>query len=242
MNYLEALEPLVKEGHLEPEYYERMKKLAAYGAAAREAFIKEASAEKIAFFGAQAAPGLAGAAQSAIGALKGGASRFLSNPIGQNLALGGALAAGGAIAGMMTRAFQGLKIKQAKSQMLELFPDLRNADQSQLNSVFDTVAQIAPHVAGVPRLVGTFVHGVLQFPGATITPDMAQNLMRLEEQLLGQPGMVHAFGESAARQAGGNLVEEVAPSAQSQKARQDMRYKPIDTGIQAVKALGSVFR
>ncbi len=151
------------------------------------------------------------ALQSMTGALRSGAQNFMSNPIGQHLALGGALAAGGTVASAIGSAFQKLKVMQAKSQMFQQFPDLAHADPAQVDQVFDTVSAIAPHVASQPRLVGTFVQGVLQFPGAAITPEMGQSLMRLEEQLVGQPGAGAAFMEGAMGQAGKGLVMGAIP-------------------------------
>lgn len=241
-SYLDPILELHALGFLPDQILEKTAELIELGLEFQRTLSKGASIRKTALFGFGQAPGLVGRIGQTVGGLGRAAGQFLHSPLGGHLAIGGALAAGGTIAGMMSRAMVNLQISKAKDQMLEMFPDLKRADPGQVNSIFDTVAQIAPHVATVPRLVGTTVEGVLHMPGGTIGPDLAQSLMRLEEQLQGQPGMAQAVGEGAGRAFGGSMIETALPSPQALLAQEQRRWKPGEMAGVGARGISDVMK
>ena len=164
----------------------------------------------------------------------GGAGRFLGSlfehPIGQHLALGGALATASGMYSAVRGMIDSRQIEATFSDMLRIFPDLRQHPQAKVRRIFDVISQYAPEVAKNATVAGTFVRGVLQFPNAEVTPEHVRSLLGVQGGLLTPPGAIELMAQGMAQGIGRGLVEsavtdpikerELAMRAQEVRSRQ----------------------
>lgn len=101
-----------------------------------------------------------------------------------------ALGAGamGVKAYMGSRANTALTAAQQLSlqQIPRMFHEVGEADPETVKSIWDAITQFAPHVATNPRVAGTFMRSILQFPGQPITPSQIRELQQLELGMIGE--------------------------------------------------------
>lgn len=170
--------------------------------------------------------------------LIGGAGRFLGSlfehPVGQHLALGGALATASGMYSVVKGMIDARQIEATFGDMLRIFPDLRQHPQSKVRRIFDVIVQYAPEVAKNATVAGTFVRGVLQFPNAEVTPEHVRSLLGVQGGLLVPPGAIELMAQGMAQGVGRGLVQSAVTDPYKE---QELALKRKDVGSKQLQSL-----
>jgi hypothetical protein len=178
----------------------------------------KAAGEKIAFFGATPPP------QGIIGTI-------LSNPLGQQLAVGAAVAGATGLKNLMGRVIENQTYNKSYSTMMDQNPGMSKADPKVIQRTFDVVRQYAPDVAKNPTMAGAFVNNVIQFPDATPTMDDVRRLTDIQKQIEntggGSGNLMGTYLDSMVGQAGAGFGRALTQDPNERK-QMDLRTRQME--------------